>query len=312
MNKSYNIEMASDGIVPIDKEQTILDASLSKGIMHFNACGGNAKCSTCRILVVDGEKSLTKPNEKEIALAKERDFPSNVRLACQTKVVGDNVRLKRIILDEFDMNLYLKENCNSILSGVGEEREMVLFFLDIRNFTPFIESHLTFDVVHVIRRLATSFRNIIHRNGGKIIEAAGDGFYAVFNWNKSITKAARDAVKSGNEIIADMKNFSENYMRRYFDTQLDVGIGIHTGKVIIGAMGFAGDDSLAVMGQAVNTASRLQNATKEINNNFIVSEDIFELLDGNKNYSSEDLKLKGLSKQIKVRLLGNQYNKIKN
>jgi adenylate cyclase len=308
MSKSYNIEMASDGTIPISEQQTILDASLSKGIMHFNACGGNAKCSTCRVLVIDGEKSLAKPEEKEIALAKERDFPANVRLACQTKVAGENVKLKRIILDEFDLDIYQKNKCKSIYSAVGEESEMVLFFLDIRNFTPFIESHLTFDVVHVIRRLSTSFRNIIHKNGGKIIEAAGDGFYAVFNWNKSIRNAARDAVKSGNEIIADMKKFSENYMSRYFNTKLDVGIGIHTGKVIIGAMGFAGDDSLAVMGQPVNTASRLQNATKEINNNFIVSEDTFKLLDNNEYYPSEDLKLKGLANLIKVRLLGHHYN----
>jgi len=308
MNISHNIEMASDGTIPVAENQTILEASLSNKIMHFNACGGKAMCSTCRILVIDGEDSLTKPNEKEKILAKKNEFPRNVRLACQTKVVGENAKVKRIILDEFDVNLYLQGNYNSGSSGVGEEREMVLFFLDIRNFTPFIETHLTFDVVHVIRRLSTSFRRIIHENGGKIIEAAGDGFYAVFNWNEEIKEASQAAVKSANEIIEDMKNFSDNYVSRYFNTQLDVGIGLHTGKVIIGSMGFAGDDSLAVMGKPVNIAARLQEATKTLNNNFIVSEEIFRLIKSKHDFESTEIKLKGLTEPIKVRLLGYNYN----
>ena len=300
MSTLHNLQMTSDGIITIAEDQTILEASLSNNIVHYNACGGKAKCSTCRVLVVDGEESLTQPNKRERSLAEKNNFP--------TKVTGNHAKIKRIIMDEFDADLYTSENCNGGSKVVGEEREMVLFFLDIRNFTPFIESHLTFDVVHVIRRLSTSFRGIIHKNGGKIIEAAGDGFYAVFNWDKDLISASRAAVDSAEEIIADMKKFSKNYVNKYFNTYLDVGIGIHTGKVIIGSMGFAGEDSLAVMGKSVNIASRLQEATKTLNNNVIVSEDIYKKLKHNQEFDSSMLSLKGLTKPIQVRLLGAKYN----
>ena len=168
MSTLHNLQMTSDGIITIAEDQTILEASLSNNIMHYNACGGKAKCSTCRVLVVDGEESLTQPNKRERSLAEKNNFPTNVRLACQTKVTGNHAKIKRIIMDEFDADLYTSENCNGGSKVVGEEREMVLFFLDIRNFTPFIESHLTFDVVHVIRRLSTSLEELYIRMVAKL------------------------------------------------------------------------------------------------------------------------------------------------
>jgi len=73
-------------------------------------------------------------------------------------------------------------------------------------------------------------------------------------------------------------------------------------------MGFAGDDSLAVMGKPVNIAARLQEATKTLNNNFIVSEEIFRLIKSKHDFESTEIKLKGLTEPIKVRLLGYNYN----
>ena len=94
---------------------------------------------------------------------------------------------------------------------------------------------------------------------------------------------------------------------KYFDAELDIGIGIHHGNVIIGSMGFAGDESLAVMGKSVNIASRLQEATKVLNTNFIISEHIYSLLDTNNNHDSTKIELKGISESIKARLIGNKY-----
>jgi adenylate cyclase len=47
----YLVEFVGEKIVEVAKGQSILDASLTAGIPHFHACGGNAKCSTCRVLV---------------------------------------------------------------------------------------------------------------------------------------------------------------------------------------------------------------------------------------------------------------------
>src|SRR4029077_9128927 len=99
-SEKYLVEFAEEKVVEIRKNQSILDASLSAGIPHFHACGGDAKWSTCRVLVIEGDDYLTPPNQKEIFLKNQMHFPPNVRLACQTQVIAGPVKLRRIIQDE--------------------------------------------------------------------------------------------------------------------------------------------------------------------------------------------------------------------
>ena len=65
MNEVFTIELLGDGSIPISANQTILQASLAAGIPHYHACGGKAQCSTCRILVQEGQESLSPLTEKE-------------------------------------------------------------------------------------------------------------------------------------------------------------------------------------------------------------------------------------------------------
>ena len=108
MNKrgKYLVEFAEDREVQVEEDQSILYASLSSGIPHFHVCGGKTKCSTCRVLVIEGEEWLTPPTQKESFLKNQMHFPPNVRLACQTHVIGGPVKLRRIIQDETDIGLY--------------------------------------------------------------------------------------------------------------------------------------------------------------------------------------------------------------
>src|ERR1041385_7307563 len=106
-NGKYFVEFVGEKLVEIAHAQSILDASLSAGIPHFHACGGNAKCSTCRVLVIDGDNRLSPPTQKESFLKHQMHFPPNVRLACQTHVKRGTVKLKRIIKDESDIGLYV-------------------------------------------------------------------------------------------------------------------------------------------------------------------------------------------------------------
>jgi ferredoxin len=78
--------------------ESILSASLRAGIPHTNECRGNARCSTCRVLVLNGLEFCCPRNEKEQALAAQLHFPERVRLACQTTILG-NVAVRRLILD---------------------------------------------------------------------------------------------------------------------------------------------------------------------------------------------------------------------
>jgi len=305
---AYKIEMINEKDFEIAEDQTILQASLEAGIPHYHACGGNAQCSTCRVVVHEGKENLSPQNDAEIELRKKKHFADNVRLACQTKVTKGNVKLQRIIKDEADLDLYVYGSSVDGRQSIGKVQELALFFLDIRNFTPFIEKHLPFDVIHIIRRLMKLFSDVIHSHNGKVVEYEGDGLYAVFGLDYDIRKAIADAEKAGQKIIEQIKKLNTDYIEEFFDSKIEVGIGLHAGKVIVGEMGVDEKSSLTAMGFPVNVASRLETATKELNNNFIVSDYAYKYLKRNGNSAAKkQIKLKGVNEPFDVRLIGHPF-----
>ena len=302
---SFQVEMLNEKTFGIEKDQSILQASLAAGIPHFHVCGGRAKCSTCRVIVHQGSENLNRRTKAEMKLKKRMSFDANIRLACQAKVLRGNVKVQRIIKDETDLNIYIYSDDSNAMQSIGDERELALFFLDIRNFTPFIEKHLPFDVIHIIRRLMMLFSNVINKNNGKLIEYAGDGLYAVFGFEKEIDEAVKSAVKAGKEIFNELKKLNENYINKYFEEDIKVGIGLHAGKVIVGDKGIEGS-SLTVMGFAVNIAARLETATKELNNSFVISDSAYGYLNES-GAEKKQILLKGVSDPFVVRLIGEKY-----
>lgn len=308
---SFQVEFKGEKAVPIKEGQTILDASLAAGIPHYHACGGKGLCTTCRIMVLKGEQQLSPLTSYERTIKKVRDFPDNVRLACQAYVKGEGLQVQRLIRDETDRYIFINNKEESNIRVIGEQRKLALFFIDIRSFTPFIESHLPFDVIHIMRRVFALFRNAIALYQGEIIDTAGDGLYAVFGLNTTIKKATEGAVLAGLKILEDIKIFNNTYMRPYFKHTFEVGIGVHVGQVVVGNVGIGLSNNLTVMGYPVNIAARLQASTKELNNSFVISERAYKLLK-NPPYSHgcAHLQLKGVSNSYEVRLIGKPYETI--
>jgi len=306
-DKSFEMDFLGEKSVLVQQDQTILHASLQAGIPHFHACGGNAKCSTCRILVHEGMQHLSEINEKESALRKKISLPQNVRLACQTFVTGKPVRIKRIIRDQVDVYMYVHKADREGTHKIGEEKELALFFLDIRHFTPFMETLLPFDVIHVTRRLFLIFQKAINANNGKIIETAGDGLYAVFGLETAVEDGATDAYNAGITILKELHCFNNEYLKPHFLHSLYVGIGVHAGRVITGSIEVNKVDQMTVMGLPVNIASRLQAATRELNNNFIASAYAYSLIKNKPQAESVCILLKGISEEQIVYLLGSAF-----
>jgi adenylate cyclase len=306
--RSYWVEFIGDRSIKVEEGQTILSASLAAGIPHYHACGGNAKCSTCRILVIKGIEHITPQTEAEKALQKILFFPPNVRLACQSYVEGSPIHVHRIIRDETDIHLYIDEDTQSDLQNIGEEKELALLFLDIKNFTPFIENYLAFDVIHVMRRLFGLFRKCIELNAGQIIETAGDGLYAVFGFKEDVATAVNNASKAGFSVLEELDKFNEQYLEKYFNHFFQVGIGLHAGNVIVGNVGIGVNKHLTVMGVPVKVASRLQAATRELNNSFVVSKDVYDLLEDPPASDAINLDLKGIKYHLPVYLVGSAFH----
>src|SRR5262249_25386683 len=84
--------------------ETILEASLRSHIPHMHACGGKARCSTCRVVILEGMEHCPTRNGPEQVMADRLGFDPTVRLACQTRPDG-NLRLRRLVLDAEDTAL---------------------------------------------------------------------------------------------------------------------------------------------------------------------------------------------------------------
>ncbi|NUM68037.1 (2Fe-2S)-binding protein [candidate division KSB1 bacterium] len=77
---SHTVEFVNERTLEIQPGQTLLETSLDAGLPHYHVCGGNARCSTCRVLVESGSEFLTPPTPAELALSAKMGFPPKVRL----------------------------------------------------------------------------------------------------------------------------------------------------------------------------------------------------------------------------------------
>ena len=250
--------------------ESVLSASLRGGIPHTNECRGNARCSTCRVLVVNGLEFCSPRTEKEQALAEQLHFGERVRLACQTTVTGD-VTLRRLILDAKDAGLTDQTKERTTHGSVGEERRIAILFVDIRGSTSFAESVPPFDVIHVLRRFYHHMERAVMDNGGHVACYTGDGLMALFGVKPSEC-APLQAVLAGLDMLRSVKEDVQPYVKRLFQCPFKIGVGVHFGDAVVGTVGGGLQERVTAIGDAVNIAHRIERANKRAGTEFLVSE----------------------------------------
>lgn len=258
--------------VEADPAETILQASLRAGIPHAHACGGNARCSTCRVVIVEGLEHCVARNDLEQKLADRLHFSPDIRLACQTTIC-DDIKLRRLVLDDEDLQLTDQRSAGAAPTSVGEEKRLAVLFSDIRGFTPFAEALPPYDVVHVLNRYFNDMGVVINRNGGQIDNYMGDGLMALFGMENE-SGAALQAVKAGLEMLTATEHLKP-YLEAIYARSFQIGVGIHYGEVVVGAIGAQSLKRVTAIGDAVNLASRIEAANKQAATKLLISEETY-------------------------------------
>lgn len=266
MPKTYYLPDQREIEVP--EGSTILQASLDAGIPVAHACGGTARCSTCRVMIVEGLDHCSPPTAEEYALTQRLHFASSMRLACQTTATGPLV-LRRLVLDCEDERL-ASQSTTFPESLPGEEKYLAILFADLVGFTAFSEALLPYDVVHALNRYYRYVGPVIYGHGGTIDNYMGDGFMALFGMKKE-GDAALDAVRAGLGILRTVETLKP-YFESLYGRSFDVRIGVHCGEVIAGTIGFQDSQRTTVIGDAVNLASRIEAANKQTGTQFLISD----------------------------------------
>ena len=290
------IQVQPDNLVlEIAEHETILTASLRNEIPHLHACGGIGRCSTCRISITEGIANCLPPEKIELELAEKLDLPADIRLACQTKVTGD-VSFRRLLLDDRDQSISNQLTENKA-GAVGTSRNLSIMFADIRGFTPLTESLSAYDVMFIINRYFDIIGDVIFKNGGQINNYIGDAVFAVFGLDNRGDHVFR-SVQAAIEMLKAMDDFKP-YLEKAYGKVFDIGIGIHHGEVIVGTVGSGKDQRINIIGDTVNTASRIEAANKDADTRLLISEDCYELVKDR--VEVEDFirqKLRGTSQKI--------------
>jgi adenylate cyclase len=270
------IHILPDGAdVECSEPETILQALLRSGIPHAHVCGGKARCSTCRLLVLEGLENCSPRTPKEQRIGEKLRFPPHVRLACQTRISGP-IKIRRIIMDDEDIefnSLSFLENHSAL---VGVEKGIFILFADIQGFTAFAETLMPYDVVHVLNRYFNLMSKVIRNYQGYINTYMGDGLMALFESADPASGATR-AIQAGLAMLREVEKLRP-YLQELYHRDFDIRIGLHYGQVVSGALGALGDRKETVIGDAVNVASRIESANKQAGTRFLISEVIYNLI----------------------------------
>ncbi|MDE2310079.1 MAG: adenylate/guanylate cyclase domain-containing protein [Betaproteobacteria bacterium] len=255
--------------VEAEAGETILQTSLRLGIPHTHVCGGNARCSTCRVIILDGLENCSQRNSREQALANRLRFSPQIRLACQTLITGD-VTLRRLVLDAEDVELTSQLTPDRTPIAAGKEQKIAILFADIRKFTAFSESLPPYDVIHVLNRYFDQMGKVINRNGGYIDNYMGDGLMALFGVDQP-QQATLRAVRAGLGMLEAVEQLRA-YLENIYAMSFQIGVGVHYGEVVLGSIGAKDARRMTAIGDAVNLASRIEQANKEYGTQLLVSE----------------------------------------
>ena len=254
--------------VAISKGTTILEASRGAGIPHASVCGGRGRCSTCRVRVGAGGEKLPPQSEAEARVLARVGAAPDTRLACQTRPLA-NVEVTPLL----PAAATPREAAAAPRHRQGEEREVAILFADLRGFTALAENKLPYDVVFLLNRYFTAMGTAVQESGGRIDKFIGDGVMALFGVDRDIESGCRDAIAAARRMTERLGELN-SALANDLDRPLRIGIGIHSGPVIVGEMGYGRAVSMTAIGDPVNTASRLETLTKEFNAELILSEPV--------------------------------------
>jgi adenylate cyclase len=142
----------------------------------------------------------------------------------------------------------------------GEKRQVTLLMSDVRGFTALAERLEPTEVVAILNHYLSVMVELIHRSGGNIDEIIGDAILVIFGAPLVMHDAARRAVRCALEMQQAMRGVNEYNLQRGWP-EIEMGIALHTGDVVVGNIGSTTRSKYAVVGQTVNLTARIESFT---------------------------------------------------
>jgi adenylate cyclase len=165
----------------------------------------------------------------------------------------------------------MSKNPEQMVSMEGDSREMTILFSDVRGFTTISEKLDSKELVLLMNEFLTPLSRVIASHHGKVDKYMGDCIMAFWGAPVPDSRHAYHAVLSGLEMQRTLSTLLPRFKEKGWP-EIQIGVGINTGRVSVGNMGSEVRVAYTVMGDAVNLASRLEGITKEYGAGVLVGE----------------------------------------
>lgn len=236
---------------------TVLEVLRENGVDHAAVCGGRGRCTTCRLRVVTGEDHLPPPDGVEAKALERIHAVEGMRLACQIRPT-----------DDISIAPLLPANASAAdgrrPGGLeGLEKQIVCMFIDLRGSTKLGEAKLPYDVLFILNQFFAEMTHALEATQGHYAQFNGDGLMALYGMeNETLENAAQNAARGAALMLERLDHLNE-HLKSELNEPLQMGIGIHCGDAIVGAMGPPRNQLTTAIGDSINTTARLEGLTKD-------------------------------------------------
>tara|TARA_R100001163_G_scaffold43782_1_gene33024 strand:+ start:90 stop:1838 length:1749 start_codon:yes stop_codon:yes gene_type:complete len=211
---------------------------------------------------------------------------------------NEQFKLRQLIKKQFEHYLDPRQvarlqNNPELLKLGGEKRTCTFLFTDVRGFTNLSEKLEPEQVTDIMNKVLTEQVKCIQAHGGMVDKFIGDACMAIFNSPLLVDEHEQRAVACAQDMRTCI-----HLLQSELPEPIAIGIGVNTGEAVVGNMGSDTRFDYSAIGDAVNTAARLESATKEAGVDILIGERTAEKVD--KCYLHGNIKVKGKAKALKV------------
>jgi adenylate cyclase len=159
----------------------------------------------------------------------------------------------------------------------GEERTFTVLFADIRNFTAFSEGRTPHEVVALLNAYFSAVGPVIEAHGGTINKYLGDGLMVFFGAPEPRADHALQGVRAAVAMVHRVHELKETWAKLGCPG-LRIGVGVHTGKVVVGTVGSKRRLEYTAIGDTVNAAARIESENKPLATEILISAETYMAL----------------------------------
>jgi adenylate cyclase len=289
---------------PDGKRQTVpvgfsvLEASRMAGVPHASICGGRGRCTLCRVRLI-GPSDLAPPGDTESRFLRRLGAdPATVRQACQIRPSSDVSVVP--LVPAGDAGLLMRRRPTG---AMARERFLVFVFVDMRDSTQLAASRPPFDAMFILGRFVNAVSEAVVEAGGQPVEFRGDAVVAEFGRRTDARTACRQAIASLPLIARNLSRLGE-VLRDDLGGPLRYGMGVDGSSTVSGEIGFGDHMTVTAFGDALSVAARLQDMTKALGCEALVSEAVMSLGElAADNFELQTVLLRGFERPVSVRVI---------